>query len=56
MADLWFKRCPQCGSYTTKVEPLECAKCHTCGWEEVENINFYCNVINGYCSLLKSIL
>jgi hypothetical protein len=53
MADMWFKRCPQCGNYTKKAEPLEYAKCAACGWEE-SIIVFYCEVINGYCTHSKN--
>lgn len=51
MANFWFKRCPQCGSYMKKLEPQDCAMC-TCGWEEHVGA-YYCEVVDNYCAHLS---
>jgi anaerobic ribonucleoside-triphosphate reductase len=52
MADMWFKRCPQCGTYMKKVEPQESGMCCACGWEEYVGA-FYCEVVDKYCTHLS---
>jgi len=52
MADMWFKRCPQCGNYMKKTAPQESGMCCACGWEEYV-VAFYCEVVNRYCSHLS---
>jgi hypothetical protein len=51
MADMWFKRCPQCGTYIKKIDPQESAMCCACGWEEYVGV-FYCDVVHTYCTHL----
>jgi hypothetical protein len=51
MADMWFKRCPQCGTYMKKLDPQESGMCCACGWEEYTGA-FYCEVVNSYCTRL----
>jgi anaerobic ribonucleoside-triphosphate reductase len=52
MADMWFKRCPQCGTYMKKTEPQESSMCCACGWQEYVG-EFYCEVVDGYCAKLS---
>jgi anaerobic ribonucleoside-triphosphate reductase len=52
MANMWFKRCPQCGTYMKKLEPQESAMCCACGWEEYVG-TFYCDVVDRYCKHLS---
>ena len=52
MADMWFKRCPQCGSYAKKSEPQDAAICSACGWEEYIVSAFFCEIVHKYCTLL----
>jgi len=51
MADMWFKRCPQCGTYMKKFDPQESALCSACGWKEYVVV-FYCEVLHRYCTHL----
>ena len=52
MADIWFKRCPQCRDYMKKSDPLAAAVCCSCGWKEYVVSTFYCEVANKYCTFL----
>jgi len=51
MTDLWFKRCPRCGTYMKKSDPQESAMCCACGWEEYRGA-FYCDIVHNYCARL----
>jgi len=52
MADMWFKRCPQCGTYMKKLDPQDSSMCCACGWEEYVGA-FYCDVVNRFCRHLS---
>jgi hypothetical protein len=52
MVDMWFIRCPRCGNYANKSDPQESAICRACGWEEYAGASFYCDIVNGFCTVI----
>ena len=50
MEGVWYKRCPICGTYLTKADPLAQIDCRACGWSEEHSL-FFCKEICRYCHL-----
>ncbi len=51
---LWHKRCPVCGDYMTKKDPMDINTCRICGWKE-ECALLFCDAICAYCHITPRI-